>query len=177
MKFSATFELATVDSNAFSRALESTLREALARVIYEYLQAVLSRIPVWSGAEQATFLNLAKQISYNIPISPVAWDGKLNQISVGERCGTGNLKIDVTKGQYGFEYSNSLPHLTYNEYKDGNANKNESGVYSHLKNPGPYHFQELGANAFKEFAQTVRLPSPFKSLKIKTLRVGSRSIL
>jgi len=138
---------------------------------------VLTRIPVWSGAERATFLNLAKQISYNIPISPTAWNGRLNRIPLGERCGTGRLIIDATKGRYSFEYTNDLHYLTFNEYKNANSDKAGSGVVGRLLNPGPYHFQALGAKAFQDYAKTVRLPSPFRHFKIKTLRVGSRSIL
>ena len=53
----------------------------------------------------------------------------------------------------------------------------ESGVFGHLLDPGPYHFQELGGRAFEEYAKNVRLPSPFEHLKISVLRVGSRTIL
>jgi len=123
MKFSATFERAKIDMSSYMKALHFTLMEALSGAIYAYLDAVLSRIPVWSGAERATFLNLAKTISFSIPIAPTAWDGKLNRIPLGERCGTGRLIIDAANGRYHFEYTNDLHYLTYNEYKDANTGK------------------------------------------------------
>ena len=183
MKFSATLERATVDMASYTKALDAVMREAIAHGMFAYLQAVLARIPTWSGASRATFLQLAREISLDIPIVPVAWvsgGGKagslLNRIPLGESNGTGRLIIDAARGQYHFEYTNDLHYLTFNEYNDANAG-GDSGVFSKLKNPGPYHFQELGATAFENDAKGIRLPSPFNHFKISVLRIGSRGIL
>ena len=187
MKFSATFERAQVDMGVYKKALDLALREALAHGIFVYLQAVLARIPTWSGASRATFLNLAREISLDIPIAPVAWGnsgGKsnkshgsiLNRIPLGESNGTGRLIIDAATGRYHFEYTNSLGYLTFNEYHNANAG-GDPGVMSRLKNPGPYDFQGKGLAAFEADAKSTYLPSPFQYLKISVLRVGSRSIL
>lgn len=176
MKFSATLERATIDVSDYMRELDRVLREALAAGIYAYIQKMMEIIPVWSGAERATFLQLASTISFAIPIVPTAWDGKLNRIPLGERTGTGRLMIDAGNGQYHFEYTNDLHYLTFNEYHDANAG-GDPNVYSKLKNPTPYHFQEKCAAAFEQTAKETRLPSPFEHLKFSTLRVGSRTIL
>ncbi len=173
---------------SYMRALDAAMREAIAHGMFMYLQAVLARIPTWSGASRATFMQLASQISFNIPISPVAWSGGgkhakgtqhgalLNRIPLGESNGTGRLIIDANSGQYHFEYTNSLEYLTFNEYHDANAG-GDPKVFSRLKNPGPYDFQGKGRAAFEADAKSARLPSPFEHVKISVLRVGSRSIL
>lgn len=176
MKFSAVFERAAVDLFAYKRELDRVLRDALAAGIFAYLQRMMEIIPVWSGGERATFLQLASTISFSLPIQPNAWDGKLNRIPLGEQCGTGRLIIDAGNGQYHFEYTNDLHYLTFNEEHDANAG-GDPNVFSHLKQTGPYHFQEKCSAAFEQVARYTMLPSPFQSLKISVLRVGSRSIL
>ena len=172
MKFSATFQLAQVDLGSYQKALDQTLREALAHAVFEYINEVLSVIPVWSGASRATFLQLARQISMDIPIVPNAWGGILNRIPLGERCGTGKLNMDIGTGKYNFEYTNDLHYLTYNEYHDANSEKADPAVFSRLKRPGPYNFQKKGAAAFENSAKNVRLPSPWQYLKITTRSFG-----
>jgi hypothetical protein len=78
----------------------------------------------------------------------------------------------VHGGIYRLEYQTSLWHLIYNEYNQGNLNKEEARVYSRLLHPGPYAFQERAGEAFQSFAQTVRLPSPWLLMIIKHKRVG-----
>jgi len=183
MKFSATFELAQVDLGLYQKALDQTLREALAHAVFEYINEVLSVIPVWSGASRATFLQLARQISMYIPIVPTAWGGTgaknhpsassiLNRIPLGERCGTGKLNMDIGTGKYNFEYTNDLHYLTYNEYHDANSEKSDPAVFSQLKRPGPYNFQKKGAAAFESSARMARLPNPWQYLKITTRSFG-----
>jgi hypothetical protein len=181
MKFTGTFERAQVDVSAYMRTLDVCLRDALAHGMFEYLQAVLARIPTWSGASRATFMNLAREISLDIPIVPVAWSsgksgGILNRIPLGEQNGTGRLIINASSGQYHFEYTTDLKYLAFNEYHDANAG-GDPGVFSKLKTPGPYNFQGLGEAAFLASARGAKLPSPFNHLKISVLRVGSRTII
>jgi hypothetical protein len=175
MKFSATFERVLIDVPAYMRELDRVLRDALAAGIYAYLQRMMEIIPAWSGASRATFLQLASTISFSIPIESNAWGGKLNRIALGEQNGTGQLIIDANSGQYHFEYTNNLHYLTFNEEHNANAG-GDPAVFSKLKAPGPYHFQEKCAAAFEDKARYVTLPSPFQHLKFSVLRVGSRTI-
>lgn len=169
------------------KALDKTLMEALAKGVFEYINTILSVIPVWSGASRATFLQLATIISFSIPIESVAWTGTgeknhpghaaaLNRISLGAQCGTGRLIIDATAGKYHFEYTNDLHYLTFNEYNDANQG-GDSAVFSRLKRPGPYHFQAKGAAAFEKSARETHLPNPWDHVKISVSRYGSRTIL
>ncbi len=175
MKFSAAFERAVIDVPAFMRELDRTLREALAAGIHAYLQRMLEIIPAWSGASRATFIELANTISFSVPIEVNAWNGSSDRTALGQRCGTGRLIVNATTGQYHFEYTNDLHYLTFNEEHNANSG-GDPAVYSKLKSPGPYHFQEKCAAAFGSVARYTSLPSPFQSLKFSTLRVGKRTI-
>lgn len=112
----------------------------------------------------ATFQPLASTISLQLAISPVVASRIPMGLSASDG-GFGEINVDANNGKFTFHYSTSLRHLIYNEYNNANL------VGFHLRNPGPYRFQEIGQEAFRRFAQSVRLPSPFNHLKVKTLRV------
>jgi hypothetical protein len=71
----------------------------------------------------------------------------------------GDLHIDMTRGRIVALYSTSLPHLVFNEYN------NAASVGIHLRKPGPYLFQNIGAAEFLKVASTTKLPSPFRRFK------------
>ena len=76
---------------------------------------------------------------------------------------------------YRFTYSTTLPHLIVNEYYNANLFRNPATgePYFHLTNPGPYHFQEAGQRAFRQYASSqVSLPGWESFLDTVTLRVG-----
>ena len=73
MKFTGTLVAPRIDLAKYRKALDKHLRETIAQALMEWLEAtVLAEVPVWSGASRATFLQLARNIEYNIPIFPVA---------------------------------------------------------------------------------------------------------
>lgn len=120
-------------------------------------------IPQWSGASAATFLHLARVAQASLPINPVV----KSRIPLGLSHGDGGFKIDANRGTFSFFYSTDLSHLVYNESHDANQE-----LKLRLRNPGPYRFQEKGRAAFEKAASEVRLPNPFKSLKVKRRRIG-----
>jgi hypothetical protein len=61
--------------------------------------------------------------------------------------------------------------LVYNEYNNANANPIEGRLFARLLRPGPYHFQDKAALAFRQFSKTVRLPSPMLAISKKTKMV------
>jgi len=142
---------------------------------------VLLAIPVWSGASRGTFLKLAREINFPLTITGIKASAK-GQIASGKggpRLGfqksTGEVSLGKSAGVYTFSYGTSLFRLVFNEYQDGNANKAAGGVYSSLKEPGPYNFQKIGQDAFEDFTRdAVELPSPWRStvLKITRYRAG-----
>lgn len=143
----------------WKKLIDAKLRAALIEGGTLWMNAAVTKIPVWSGASHGTFLKLAAKLGYQLNVNARTGMGLMGLgPQVGSNQSTG--KLTVYAGAYVLEYSTTLWHLCYNEYHDGNANKEEARVYSRLKNPGPYHFQELAATEFRNFATTVRLPSP-----------------
>ena len=169
MKFTGTFLAPTIDIEGYKKALHDELKERLAEAAFQYLDAVLAKVPVWSGASAATFLHLARTIDFPLNINPISHLGL--GVAFGESQGTG--KFDDGKANAGiffFTYTTTLAHLIFNEQHDGNQSPGP-GQTGLLRHPGPYHFQEAGQAAFEKVARTVRLPSPFASLKFRRFGV------
>jgi hypothetical protein len=167
MKFKGTLRSLRIDMSAYKKALHEQLSEDIAQGAFLWLNAVLSQIPVWSGASHATFLRLSREVGYNLAIQP----GVVSRISYGQRHGDGEVTADPTKGQYSFNYETTLKHLVYNEFNDANVIP-DPALFSRLLRPGPYGFQAAGQKVFEEFARTVRLPNPWNSLKVKTHQIS-----
>ena len=103
MKFTGTLRAPRIDLDKYRRVLDKHLREAIAQAIMEWLEAtVLAEVPVWSGASRATFLALARNIEYNIPIFPVA----PSRVGRGMAESSGSLETDAMKGRYVFNVLN-----------------------------------------------------------------------
>lgn len=166
MKFKGKLRSPSINLAAYRKKLHEQLLEDLSRSAFAWLDRVLEEVPTWSGASRATFLQLARHVGYSLIISPKV----ISRESFGTSHGSGKITADAAKGLYTFTYSTDLKWLVSNEYRH-NTSKNDSSVFHRLLNPGPYHFQKMGKAAFEKEAQEVRLPSPWKSLKIKTHRV------
>jgi hypothetical protein len=119
---------------------------------------------VWSGASHGTFLKLAATIGYSISVGGgVPW---MSGPSYGKS--HSGARKTVYDGAYVLEYTTDLWHLCYNELYNANANPEEGRLFSRLKQPGPYNFQSLAADEFKQYTKTVRLPPPILAITIKT---------
>ena len=153
MKFTPQFAIPRIDVAAYRDALDQHMRNMIAQGLVVWLEAVLAEIPVWSGASRATFVKLARSISYSIPIAPVAVD----RTGMGEASGDGGTVTDKRTGEYTFTYSTTLPWLIWNEYHNANVEPDPSLFYRVIKE-GPYNFQVVGARAFLRFAETAGLP-------------------
>jgi len=168
MKCKAVFRPPQIDIDAYRQKLKKHMTEEVSYLLYRWLEAVLNelpidgaKMPVWSGASRATFLKLARHIEYGIPISPVV----ASREAEGQAKSLGSLNLnDKGDGRYTFSYTTTLPWLVTNEYFDAR----QWGI--RLKHPGPYHFQETGANVFAELAKDVKLPPVVT--KIKPITVG-----
>jgi len=155
MKCKATFQPVRIDVAAYKAKLKRYMTEKITEALYQYLEAALKQstvgeMPTWSGGSRATFLNLARKIEYQVPITPVV----PSREQQGQDASYGELNADKDgKGRYTFSYSTTLPWLVTNE----NYNANDWGF--HLHKPGPYQFQLAGIRAFEEVAKDVTLPS------------------
>jgi hypothetical protein len=165
MRLTALFQVPRVDFARYRQALHERLSEALVQATMSYIDATAERIvPVWSGASRATFSELASHVGYVLMLSPVG--GAPNRVSLGLANGTGTFETDSANGIYRFSYSTTLSHLIINEYHDAT----QWGF--HLINPGPYHFQEAGAEAFRQVASEVELPGWSSILTVMPLSGG-----
>jgi len=164
MKFKGSLASFRLDLTKYQKRLHDVLANEIAHAAFTWLEAVLSEIPTWSGASRATFLRLAREVEYSLMISPKA----INRIPYGKRHGEGSITADAKKGIYQFHYSTDLRWLVHNEF---NAPDSDPNVFYRLLQPGPYHFQLKGQEAFRKFAADVRLPSPWKNLKVTRHRV------
>lgn len=164
MRFTFEYTTLHLSTQVWKRLLDQELRDALTEGATLWLNAALSRIPVWSGASHGTFLKLAAKIGYVISIGgSVPW-------RTGPAYGQSHsdAKLTIFDGAYVLEYSTDLWHLVYNEYNNANNNPDEAHLFSRLRNPGPYNFQTLAGEAFRQFAQTVKLPPPLLAMATKT---------
>jgi len=177
MKFTAQFSTARIDVSAYRNTLDVHMKDAIAHGLMEWLEAVLAEIPVWSGASRATFVKLAQQISYNLPVAPAAvkaahglFTERIDRTWMGVAQSGGKLTADKATGEYTFTYSTTLPWLIWNEYHNANVDPDPTLFYRLLE-PGPYNFQVTGARAFLRFAEDVDLP-PVKP-HVRAVRVKS----
>ncbi len=168
MKFTFNYATMHLITAGYKGELDRKLHQALIDGGIAWLNAARAIIPVWSGAAHGTFLKLAAKLGTSFSIGGgVPW-------LIGPPYGYARsaARMVVGDGTYILEYSTSLWHLVYNEYNNANANKKAAHVFSHLKTPTPYHFQERAGEVFKQFAQTVKLPSPWAILQVKSQKVG-----
>ena len=163
MKFTAQFSIPRIDVSGYANALDAHMSEMIAQGLTVWLEAVLAEIPVWSGASRATFVKIAQQIGYNLPVGPATgdwahglFDSRMDRTAMGMAQSDGKLTADKTTGEYTFTYSTALPWLIWNEYHNANVDPDPSLFYRVLKE-GPYNFQVVGARAFLRFADNVDL--------------------
>lgn len=167
-RWQAHVERPRIDLTKYKRELQIRLREALAQGAFEWLNASLARIPVWSGASVATFLHLTRELGY--PLNPTPRASAPNRVSLGQRKSGGEFKTD-TVGQVSFSYETTLDHLIYNEYTNANQVPDPT-LYSRLLRPGPYNFQAAGAAAFLKEVRDITLPDPRQFTKKSVRKVS-----
>ncbi len=178
MKFKVKFKGFTINEDAWRKRLDTLMSKQIERAATVWLNAtVLLAIPVWSGASRATFLKLARAVSFPLTITGIKVTRGDNPRALGPSVGfqqsKGKLDKDPRRGRFTFTYETSLFHLVFNEFNNANQNPVAGGLFAKLKEPGPYNFQRVGRDAFEDYARTaVELPSPWKKLKFKSIRVG-----
>lgn len=168
-QFKCRLKTISIDLNSYRSELQQILLEAISHAAFEWLNATLAVIPTWSGASRATFLHLAREINYTLPIQPK--QGVQSRFSLGFNQSDGSIGLDDFGTKAFFKYETSLEHLIYNEYNDANASP-DPGLFAQLLQPGPYNFQELGKDAFFRAVASTQLPDFRKHLKTATIRVS-----
>lgn len=163
MKFRGTLIAPRINVLAWRNALDRQLSQAIEEAAHAWLNAtVVSLIPAWSGASRSTFVKLAREAKFSLPIGKrsIAPDRR----GKGSRQSDGGITTDKRAGQYHFFFATTLEHLIYNELNNANMTPDPT-LFGRLVNPGPYHFQQAGQEAFRRFAARVRLPNPCPFLR------------
>jgi hypothetical protein len=138
---------------------------ALKRAAIAWLSAATAPIPTWSGASLGTFSELAAEVGFTLSINPTANGRRLGLgPGAGAAASTGRFGGSIRRGVFTFEYTTSLEHLIFNEFNNANV-VIDPKVFSSLKHPGPYMFQQKGLAAFIESVKTVELPRPEVSVR------------
>lgn len=172
MKFTATFNIPRFDGAKYAKILREYFVDHLTEAAVKWLGAVTPHIPVWSGASIATFLPLARAVSYPLSIQPSLLS-RGSRVQMGLDNADGSLDVDEGKGSFTFTYSTSLAHLIWNEFNNANIHPDPTKwpPPAELITPGPYFFEVYGRDAFEEYAAGVTLPDPFMALRARTIRV------
>jgi len=183
MKLTGHFAAPRLDLERYRRQLAKHMAEVVSQAAMEWLDRVLMEIPIWSGASQATFTHLARDIGFQLPIgSDSSYEYAMSmrranvpvevRIPRGIAESDGGIVLNDKAGLFYFHYSTNLPWLVWNEYHNANIEPDPM-LFDKLRKPGPYHFQKLGATVFKAFADDVGLLSVSQFVKAgKAVKVG-----
>ena len=149
MKFTGTLVAPRIDMAKYRNVLDKHLRETIAQAIVGWLEAtVLAEVPVWSGASRATFLALARNIEYNIPIFPVA----PSRVDRGMAESSGSLEADAMKGRYVFTYQQPCF-----GYSSTSSRRHAMGLPSQ-RSPAPTTFRRRGRRHSASLRRTCACP-------------------
>lgn len=167
MKFTYKYRRPRLDLAGYKEALDKHMSELLEQGLMAWLEAVITEVPVWSGASRATFIKVAKTIGFSVPVSggPAPFD----RTSIGQAASTGELEVDVEKGLYVFTYGTSLPWLIWNEHHNANLDPDPT-LFAKLTRPGPYEFQLKGMAAFLHATGSIGLPRVAPFIQSVTVR-------
>lgn len=110
-KLKAEIRYPVVDIPKAKQVIGETMNQFTFDVLREWVNEVTSVIPVWSGASRATFLKLANQVEFTIPIEPVAPIG--SRIPLGVESSIGVVIADArgSGALYGWDWSSTLDYL------------------------------------------------------------------
>jgi hypothetical protein len=166
MRMKARFVIPQINVEGYKEALNQQMFDAVLHGAFAYLDAVTQIVPVWSGASRATFLQLAREVGYPLVVSGQAQAPSRVPLGIAES--TGDFSNDPN-GIVKFIYATTLKHLVYNEYNNANETPDDT-LFAKLNQPGPYHFQEAGKQAFLR-AVTDALPRLEDFITVKSVQV------
>jgi len=143
MKFKGRFRGLFLDLDKYKAKLEASLERDLHTALEIWLDVVTNAVPVWSGMAQGSLLRLTKAGDAKIFIGPLK---AKSRIPKGEALGTGEFIVALP--EFRFKFSTSVPHYVQGETEEG------------VGKSSPWQSLPAGAEAFRAFAKTIRLPRP-----------------
>jgi hypothetical protein len=173
LKMKAKIQAPRLDISKYNTVLEKAARELLAQAVFEYVVTAQAVIPVWTGASITTFTDLAGLVGLPLVVNPTrsaaARPNLVNKMQAKARARSKG-ELHIGGGQYSFSYQTSLPHLVYNEYHNANIERPPE-LFSELKNPGPYNFQQHTKAAVSVVLKQFVLPDPRDHISVKRFSV------
>jgi hypothetical protein len=155
MSFRAQLKTIEMDLGAEIAKLEKQIGEENARATANWLDAVTSIVPVWSGASQSTFVKLAQAVGF--PLRPVKVPGAPERRLLGFLSSQGGVE-KRGPGRIGMFYRTRLKYLIFNN--DNVAVRGVGGVIWGLITPTPYKFIQAGVVAYMRVASQFKLQGP-----------------
>lgn len=153
MKFTGKFIGARIDISAYQRQLEENMLEMLHASANAWLQAVVGRIPLWSGMARASLLELRELVGGQIIFSPLKAKSRIPQ---GQALGTAIQEFENNRAT--ITITTDVPHYNLQEYQSGRSPT------------APWRSLQAGANAFWATAKSFRPIKPkLKPIKIRTI--------
>lgn len=151
MKFTGQFLGAKIDVDKYQQQLQEAMIDALHEGAKIWLQAVVGKVPLWSGMARASLLELSELVSGQIVFSPLK---AKSRIPAGRSLGT--AEQDIEQDRVTITITTDVPHYTEQEYRSG------------VSPTAPWHSLMAGAIAFKSYAESTKFLMPkLNPVKIK----------
>lgn len=153
MKFTGQFLGAKIDIDKYQQQLQEAMIDALEEGARIWLQAVVGRVPLWSGMARGSLIELRELVSGKIAFSPLK---AKSRVPAGRSLGTAEPNYEQDKVT--ITITTDVPHYTEQEYRSG------------VSPTAPWHSLMAGATAFKSYAESTKFLMPkLKPVKIKRI--------
>ena len=153
MKFTGKFLGAKIDIDKYQQQLREAMIDALEEGARIWLQAVVGRVPLWSGMARGSLLELSELVSGRVVFTPLK---ARSRVPAGRRLGTAEPKYE--KDKVTIKITTDVPHYTAQEYRSG------------ISPSAPWRSLMAGAVAFKTYAESTKFLMPkIKPIKIKAI--------
>jgi len=164
MRIVGSFALLSFQIGAARKALNDELNDIMMQATRAWVRTVVSIVPTWSGASQASIQPIANLVGVPVFSTPVAGAPDRRDTSKGQ------AELSLEGPRKFFRWNTSVFHFIYNE------NNNANLVGFHLRNPGPYRSQRRAKTAFDTVVKKrlSRMRSRItRHIKVTTRTVGS----
>ena len=151
MKFIGQFLGARIEE--YQQQLREAMIDALEEGAKIWLQAVVGRVPLWSGMARGSLLELRELINGKIVFTPLK---AKSRVPSGRSLGT--AEPDYEKDKVTLTITTNVSHYTAQEYRSG------------VSPTAPWRSLDAGAVAFKSYAESMKFLMPkLKPIKIKAI--------
>jgi len=156
----------SIDVGRVTKTLNENMSIQMRQAAREWLRAVITKVPVWTGTSKGSFKPIGRFLNVQIPISP-----EVSRSGMGPDVGADKSAFHFSrrKGNQIFTFEVGVAHYAVNEFH----NVNLTGQFQ-LRNPGPYASFKFGELAFNRYVENVmpgRLPKPETFTKMTKVKI------